>query len=94
MEPIALSCVTLDIFNHTPTMTINKLEALANRRSRVSKFARTVNIKSLVPCRDLTLSEYCVRFLMREASADTVEACVRTHLVAAISSLENVGSIM
>jgi len=94
MEPIALSCVTLDIFNHTPTTTIHKLEALANRRSRVSKFARTVKIKSLVPRHDLTMSEYCVRFLMWEPSTDTVEACMRTHLAAAISSLENVGSIM
>ena len=44
--------------------------------------------------RDSTLLELCVRFLVREPSANAAEACVRTHLASAISSLENVGSVM
>ena len=86
-----LSCVTLDIFYRTP---MNQLETLANQKSGASKCTRTLNIASLAPRRDSTRLQECVRFLMWEPNANTAEACVRRHLAAAISSLENVGSVM
>ena len=95
MEPILFSCVTLDIFNHTPTTTVRQLETLASQRSRASKFTRTLKIASLVPPHDSTLLKECVRYLvMWEPSADMAEACVRKYLATAISSMENVRSVM
>ena len=95
MEPMVLSCVTLDIFNHTTTTTTRQLETLASQRSHASKFARTFKIASLIPRHDSTLLEECVRYLMMwEPSADMAEACVKKYLATAISSLENVRSVM
>ncbi|KIL68715.1 hypothetical protein M378DRAFT_157812 [Amanita muscaria Koide BX008] len=67
-----------------------QLETLASRRSRASQSTRTLKIANLGPCRDLTLLEQCVRFIVRKPSAaDEVEAGMRKHLDPAISLLKN-----
>jgi hypothetical protein len=73
---------------------MHQLKALANQTSRASQFTRTLKIQSLAPCRDLSLLEQCIRFIAWEPSADAVEAGLREHLVAAISSLKNIESVM
>jgi hypothetical protein len=96
MEPVVLSCVRLDVFNHTPARTMHQLETLASQRSRASKYTRTLEIASLVPSRDHdgTILAQCVQFLLWNPIANMVEVCVRKHLATAISSMENVGSVM
>ncbi|KIM40712.1 hypothetical protein M413DRAFT_28489 [Hebeloma cylindrosporum] len=94
VEPIVLSCVTLDFFAQAPATTIHQLETLASRKSGASKYTCTLKIASLFPRRDSKLLKECVRFLKWEPNGNTAEACVRTHLSAAISSLENVGSLV
>ncbi|KAM6502716.1 hypothetical protein JOM56_002693 [Amanita muscaria] len=95
IEPMVLSCIVLDVFNHTPTTTMYQLETLASRRSRASQLTRTLKISNLGPCHDLTLLEQCVRFIVRKPSAaDEVEAGMRKHLVPAISLLKNVETVI
>ena len=94
VEPMVLSCIVLDVFNHASATTMYQLETLASKRSRASQFTRTVKIDNLAPCRDLALLEQCVRFIMWRPSADEVEAGLRKHLVPALSLLKNVENVM
>ena len=92
---MVLSCIVLDVFNHTPTTTMYQLETLASKRSRASQLTRTLKIANLGPCRDLTLLEQCVDFIVgKPSAADEVEAGMRKHLVPAISLLKNVETVM
>jgi hypothetical protein len=98
MEPLVLSCITLDVPSRTLTTTMHQLETLANQRSQASQFTRTLKIVNLSPCRDLTLLGECLQYIGWEveslASADAVEAGMRTHLVPVISLLKNVETVM
>jgi hypothetical protein len=103
VEPMVLSCIVLDVFNHTPTTTMYQLKTLARKRSRASQFTRTLKIANLrvAPFRNNpTLLEKleCMPFIMWKPSAESdgvrVEAGMRKHLFPAISLLKNVENVM